>query len=156
MDLFDFFTSTVIPLRKSLEVNAISGGLPVVDSYRMTSTAEYTSDDTVDIIDVHFICVGVKKALAEPYKERFGKLIGNPPFQALIDKGATFIELGNILGSETAALYMMALGKHYGFCRVVLPSDLGLDGDEADIAASEGSVIMVKKETEAPKEEPDE
>jgi len=152
MDLFDFFTSTVIPLRKDLEVNAIAGGLPVVDSYRMPSTAEYSSDDTVDVIDVHFICIGVKKALAEPYKERFNKLISNPPFYALIEKGTTFIELGNLLGSEMAALYMLALGKHYGFCDLILPADLGLEGDEADIAASEGSVIMVKKAPEVPEE----
>jgi len=119
MDLFDFFSEVIIPLRKGLEVAAISQGLPAMDSYRMAAVAEY--------------------------KDRFKILLTSPAFYTLVQQGVTYISLGNILGSETAALYFMALGKYYGFCDLVLPKDLGLYDDEADIAASDGSVVLIER-----------
>ena len=148
MDLFDFFASTVVPLRKGLEVAAISGGIPVVDSYQMYSVDEYANNDEYEVIDVHFICVGINKEVADQYSERFDRMIHGDPFSELISNGTTYIELGQILGSETAALYLMALAKYYGVCDLILPKDLGLYDDEADIAASEGSVVIKEKDDE--------
>lgn len=159
MDLFEFFSKAVIPLRKGLEVQALSGGLPVVDGHQMASAGEYVNNDSYELVDVHFIYVGIRKDAADPYKERFCAFLSKPPMAPLLKEGVTYIVLGNLLGSETAALYLMALAQYYGVGKCVLPRHLGLHGDEADIAASEGSVVLIEKEKEdgtAPEEIQDE
>jgi len=145
LTLFDLFELAVIPLRKSLEIPATVHGMPV-DTYSMDHVSAAEGDAKIDLIDCHFIFVGILKEHADIYQERFLNLVKNE-FSEILNSGISYIKLGEILGSETAALYFMALGSYYDLWRIIIPKDAGLDGADADLAAADGMITITSQET---------
>jgi hypothetical protein len=111
--------------------------------------AEDEAPAGLEMIDVHFIKVGVDKAAAEEHRaELLGLLEQYEPRDELAG-GPSYMHVGGRIGDQGAALQLFAVGKVMGLWDVITPATMGFKGAEADHMAGSGFVmctgIPVKK-----------
>jgi hypothetical protein len=115
------------------------GGIRSVEFFNMPA-APTEGNAGEDLIDMHFIIVGVDREPAKSIRdELFGLL---QPARDMLDAGASYITIGDWLGEQNAALCLMALGSHLEFWRVVTPATLGFEGRYADHVAGVGYLFV--------------
>lgn len=138
-DLFEILQSTTRVYRKGDVVkDKRRGDLRVVTIDGFPAVDEAAAEEV--LIDVHFV-VGVnKQAALERQAELEAWLISYPEPERL-SGGPSYIELGAVIGDQTAALQLIALGA-LGAWEVLTPERLGITGPMAVELAGQGLVMM--------------
>lgn len=108
----------------------------VVHVYAMPHEDE--APDGLELVDVHFITVGVDKHKAEEVRETVLEFVDGYP---RMEGGPSYIETGAVLGSQDLALRLIALGKVLGLWDVITPKVFGFEGAQADEMAGRGLVM---------------
>lgn len=98
--------------------------------------------DGFDLVDLHFVIVGVDKTRAEARRADLEAWLAAYPQPDRLAAGPSYIEMGGEIGSQEYALRLFALGKALGMWQVITPGLLGMTGDQADQAAGAGYVMM--------------
>lgn len=93
-------------------------------------------------VDVEFMVIGVDKAIAERHRGELVKLLNKYPNPERLAGGPSYIEVGGVLGSQSAAFQLFALGKVLGLWDVITPATMGFTGLEARDMAGKGFVMM--------------
>lgn len=96
----------------------------------------------VELVDCHFIKVGVNKEAAERNRAAFIEVLSTYPNPDRLASGPSYIEVGGEVGSQDGALQMFALGKVLGLWDVITPAMFGIEGEQADQMAGAGYVMM--------------
>ncbi len=97
-----------------------------------------------EIIDCHLIDVGVHKVAAEAYRDQLVGQLDSCPEPERLAGGPNYIEMGGLVGDQTAALQLFALGKFLGLWEIVTPKDLAphSDPESQDEMARNGFVMI--------------
>lgn len=116
-------------------------GLTVQHVYMMPHTSE--APEGLEMVDVWFIKVGVKKAAAEAKRAELVALLDEWPTKHPLSGGLSYITIGGELGSQDLALMLLAVGKVLGFWKIMSPAIVGMKpGDPtADEMAGMGFVM---------------
>lgn len=67
---------------------------------------------------------------------------------AQLRQGPSYIEIGAWLGSQTLALQLMALLKHFELADIVTPATLGITGEQAKELMGNGFLMLILKSSE--------
>lgn len=98
--------------------------------------------DGFDLVDLHFVMVGVDKTRAEARRADLEAWLAAYPQPDRLTGGPSYIEVGGEIGSQEYALRLFALGKALGMWDVITPAVLGITGIDADNLAGSGMVMM--------------
>ena len=107
-----------------------------------------------EVVDCH-VLVAIDQAKAEQHREELVELLEQWPTEAWgqptspLSTGPSYIAAGAVLGDQTLAFIMFAVGKVLGLWGVITPKTLGLTGTEAGQAAGNGFVMMGPYRSEA-------
>ena len=121
-------------------------GIKRVDVYAMPHVQEAPPDEMR--VDVHFCVVGVNMRRARQHAGGFTALLAAYPTEAWgyptqsLQDGPSYISVGAVVGSQDNALRMFAMGEALGMWKVLTPEVLGITGEEADVFAGRGLVMM--------------
>lgn len=116
-------------------------GLTVVHEYAMPHVDE--APDDVEIVDVHFIKIGVRRDEAMKHRDELVAIIHKDFDVDRMKGGPSYIEVaGKWVGDQGATLQLFALGQVMGLWTVITPGVLGITGDEADTMAGLGFVMV--------------
>jgi len=133
--LIEIIKDATEPLRK---------GEVVVEEGNVTSLyfMRHVSESSDEIVDLHFIAVGVNRVEADRRRDEFREEMQNyvrahPRFL----QGTSYIEVGGEIGDQELAFRLFALGKVLGFWDLIGPATFGLAGAEADELAGRGSIM---------------
>lgn len=138
--LYELLVATTQQFRKSEAVTReVRDGLDVTEIYDMPHEADA---DGLQVVDCHFITVGVKQGEAEQIKAELLELLRQYPQPERLAGGPSYIELGAILGDQGAAFSLFALGSVLGLWEVITPKTMGMEGPEADQMAGAGFVMI--------------
>ena len=96
----------------------------------------------LDLVDVHFIKIGVDKEKAESRKDELISALDKANFVDRLRLGPSYIEVGVYLGDQGAALQLFGLGKVLGLWEIITPESIGMDGEDADKLAGFGMVLI--------------
>ena len=142
--LYEILLKTTKEYRKGDEVTVDNStpDLKVTHIYAMPHENEAPAGATHELIDVHFMQIGVNKKKAEKYREEFEALLDKYPEPDRLAGGPSYIEVGAILGSQGSAFRMFALGQVLGLWTVITPAALGMTGPMADQMAGSGMVMI--------------
>lgn len=139
--LYEILDETTMEFRKGEEVvQRETSGVKVTEVFAMPHLSEAVSE--LEQVDVHFIMVGVDKKKAEEQKEKLLRVLKTYPQQDRLAGGPSYIEVGGVVDSQSAALRLFALGEVLGLWRDITPEKLGVTGPEADELAGRGFVMM--------------
>jgi hypothetical protein len=103
------------------------------------STVEGRGD--TELVDCHFIKVGVLKQKAEEVRAELIEILNEYPDLEQLKGGVSYIELGVVLGSQDRAFELLALGQVTHLWRVVTPATMGVTGEVADNMADMGFIF---------------
>ncbi|WP_426452801.1 hypothetical protein ACP26L_12300 [Paenibacillus sp. S-38] len=105
-----------------------------------SSTIRQTFRDYYDAVDVHFFTILILKEHAERLSKDLMYNLSRSDIPRM--NGLTYVELGEILGKQDAALRLMALGEYFGFWRIAHPKRImpDLDMSHWDSLANQGMV----------------
>lgn len=140
--------SCTLPIRKGEEVTTKKGGpIEVVTVDMMPSMAEVEDtklNNDMEMVDCHFLTVGVHLENAAARREEFIEQINNwPNGYSDLSTGPSYIAVGGTLGDQGLAFQMFALGEVLGLWKVITPKGLGIgDPERADRLAGMGYVMM--------------
>lgn len=115
-------------------------GVKVTEIFAMLPKTKIPPE--LEKVDCHFIVVGVDKKVGEPLKEEIKHILQQYPFPERLAGGPSYIEVGDEVGSQDAALRLFALGKVLDLWDVITPEKLGFKGKEADELAGRGLVFI--------------
>jgi hypothetical protein len=110
--------------------------------YAMPHESAVGERDDVEMVDCHFITIGVLKPAAEEHREELIEVLRSYPQPDRLAGGPSYIEVGGEIGSQDGAFRLFALGQALGLWHVITPERLGLTGQEARRAAGAGYVLM--------------
>ena len=96
----------------------------------------------LDLIDCHFVTIGVDKAKAEEHKEVLKSILAEYPDPERLAGGPSYIEVGGVIGDQGAAFKLFALGSSLGLWRMITPKTMGFEGEEANHLAGMGFVMI--------------
>jgi hypothetical protein len=140
--LIEVLNETTVELRKgdSVEERQV-GGVAVTDIYMMPHVAQAGPD--LELVDVVFETIGVDKAKAPTFREELIGLLDKLQADGLdLAGGPSYISTGGVIGSQSYAFRLYALGQVLGFWRVITPENLGIKGEEARSLAGSGFVYI--------------
>lgn len=139
--LYDILATCTVQLRKGDEiVKESTPGLDVTHVYAMPHESE--ARPHIEKVDLHFITIGVDKALAESRKAELIDILNAYPEPDRIAAGPSYIEVGGVIGDQGAAFQLFALGTVLGLWGVITPKMLGATGDQADQLAGSGYIMI--------------
>lgn len=139
-------TTTTIFRKGEVVEREESAGVEVVHVYRYPHESE--ADDDVQLVDCHFVTVGVRDAAS--HADEFKALCDAYPDPERLAGGPSYIEVGGVVGSQDGAFRLFALGEALGVWTVVTPKKLGMEGPMADQMAGAGYVMCSGYQPEAP------
>lgn len=102
------------------------------------------------LVDLHFVEVGFTEASAD--KQGFldaltAAIPTDGEFTNLslrdFEGGPSYITIGGWIGDQTLALQFMALCQFNEIGEVITPATLGIEGEQADLLAGRGMVMMM-------------
>lgn len=131
-----------------------SGPIDVLEVFDMPH--EGGAPEDLEMVDVHFMTIGVDKAKAEARKDELIALLRDYPAPLELSVGPSYIAVGATIGDQGAAFCLFALGKALGLWEIITPELLGLTGEEAHEAAGRGFIMMSGWRPGQPKESEDE
>ena len=121
--LYEILGDTTVQLRKGSEVDSHqSGNVQVTEIYAMPHESE--SKD-LEMVDCHFITVGVDKAKAKARKGELINLLKSYPQPERLAQGPSYIEVGGVIGDQGAAFQLFALGQALGLWNIITPWQYG-------------------------------
>ena len=139
--LYEILSETTAMFRRGDAVQEESRpGLDVTHIYAMPHVAD--AAPSLERVDLHFVEIGVDRAKAEAIRADFINILNSWPAREELAGGPSYIAVGAIVGSQSAALQMFALGKVLGLWQVITPAMFGLTGREADDMAGAGYVMI--------------
>lgn len=133
--LYEIIRDCSAPFRKGDVVYQTAGGATVIDA--VPPAGEARAD--LEIIDCHFIKVGVDRAAAERSRDELVELL--KPYERLAS-GQSYIEVGAVIGDQGAAFQLFAIGEVLRFWKVLTPEFMGLTGADAESAAGLGLIMV--------------
>lgn len=104
--------------------------------------ADAPGNDGLEKVDLHFLIIGVDKAIAESHRAELVGLLNAYPQVDRLEQGPSYIEVGGEIGDQGAAFQLFALGNVLGFWDVITPGKMGFSGKEADSMAGNGFVMI--------------
>ena len=138
--LHEILRLTTSQFRKGETVNQHKvGAVGVTEVYAMPHESSATG---VELVDVHFIKIGVDKEKAAAHKDELIKILNEYPNPERLAGGPSYIEVGGALGDQGAAFCLFALGKVLGLWSVITPESLGMTGEDAHRAAGNGYIMI--------------
>lgn len=119
---------------------------PATQEMPVTVTHVYAvphEDDAtnLELVDCHFIKVGVDKAEAEKHRDELIAILREWPDPEQLAGGPSYITAGGTIGDQGAAFQLFALGKVLGLWNVITPESMGFEGAEASQMAGAGFVM---------------
>ena len=117
-----------------------AGAVKVLEIYAMDHESQ--APDGLEMVDVHFMKIGVDKAKAEARKDELIALLKDYPKPAELMVGPSYIGVGATIGDQSAAFQLFAIGKVIGMWDIVTPATMGIEGAQADEMAGMGYVLM--------------
>ena len=96
----------------------------------------------LEMVDCHFILVGVDKVQAETHATSLLRILDDYPRPERLAGGPSYIEVGAEIGDQEAAFRLFALGKVLGLWGLITPELLRFTGPEADDMAGRGFVMI--------------
>lgn len=118
-----------------------TGNMQVTEFYGFPPVSE--APDSMRLIDMVFVEVGVDTAKAESRRAEIVALLNDWPEPLMLEGGPSYIHLGGVLGSQDAALQLMALGEVLRIWKMLTPMTLGATGEEARQMAGGGMLYAV-------------
>ncbi len=112
----------------------------VLEVYAMPHVDE--APEGLELVDVEFIVIGVRKAIAEQRKAELVELLKTYPNPRDLSGGPSYITVGGALGSQDLALQLFALGKVLGLWDVITSATMGMTGCQARQMAGMGFVMI--------------
>ena len=103
---------------------------------------ESETGSELEMHDIHFIKVGVKKDEAQKLREELVRVLEEYPQPDRLAQGPSYIEVGGVVGSQDSALRLFALGESLGFWFVLTPETIGYTGAQANYLADKGFVMI--------------
>lgn len=143
LDIFPLLKETTTMFRKGEEViDKVVLGVQVREIFAMPHESE--APEELDMFDLHFIKVGVKPREAEELVNvnRLLSWLTAYPQPDRLAGGPSYIEIGAVIGDQDAALCLFALGAHLKLWKIITPETLHLEGEDADMAAGRGLVMI--------------
>lgn len=141
MKLDEILDNATVMVRKGpIHTVEDKGVVRVHDFYLMPHTDEI--DDDLELVDVHFVNIGVDKRVAEELREDLKAELARYPEPDRLRGGPSYIEVGAVIGSQDNALRLYALGKVLGFWDIITPESFGMEGKMAEAAAGRGLVMI--------------
>lgn len=138
--LYQILGETTMQLRKGAEVEETKvNGMAVTEIFAMPHQSEARD---IAKVDVHFLVVGVDKALAEAHKTELIEILRDYPSPEHLVAGSSYIEVGAVIGDQGAAFQLFALGKVLGLWDIITPESLGFSGDKAREMAGGGYILI--------------
>lgn len=113
-----------------------TAGVEVTEVFAMPHVDQ--APDDVELVDLHFLQVGVNRVQAEAVRETIEQWCDE---HQRMTEGPSYIEVGGMLDDQGYALRLFAVGQVLGLWKVVTPKQLGLTGDAAHQAAGVGYVM---------------
>ncbi len=138
--LRNILLATTVELRKgpSIEENQL-GPVTVTEIYAMPHVDEVHDLEKVDVV---FEVIGVDRALAEQHRGELISLLATYPEPDRLAGGPSYIEVGAVLGSQSAAFRLFALGKILGLWKLITPASLGMTGEGERRMAGIGFILI--------------
>lgn len=112
----------------------------VVEVYMMPHVSE--ASDRYQLIDCEFLEIGVDREKALPLKEEIILILKTYDGPNPLSQGPSYIEVGGVLGDQSAAFSLFALGKVIGLWDIITPATFGFEGREARQAAERGFIMI--------------
>lgn len=151
--LFAILAETTVELRKGPVFQGTPGlvaqaergdekltGGGVLEIYMMPHADEAPAG--IEKVDVEFEVIGVDKAIAEKHRSELTAILNEYPAPDRLAGGPSYIEVGGVLGSQSAAFQLFALGKVLGLWILITPASMGFTGAEARELAGSGFVMI--------------
>ena len=139
--LYEILSETTNQYRKGPEVTKeITENLEVTHVFAMPPVDEAPETDVM--VDVHFMQIAVNKEKAEKVRDELNEILDTYPDSDRLAGGPSYIEVGGVLGSQTGAFQLFALGEALGLWDVITPAKLGIEGEMADQLAGGGMVMI--------------
>jgi hypothetical protein len=135
--LYEILEETTMPFRNGPAVVQQGG---TTEIYAMPHVSEAPPD--IDLVDVHFMTVGVDLAKAKARRAEFVDMLKHWPDRESLAAGPSYISVGGMIDDQEAALKMFALGQSLGLWMVVTPKALRLEGQMAELAAGRGYIMI--------------
>ncbi|MFA7121628.1 MAG: hypothetical protein WC277_09110 [Bacilli bacterium] len=135
--LIEIIKDATEPLRK---------GEVVVEEGNVTSLyfMRHVSESSDEIVDLHFIAVGVNREKAEHRREEFvGAMQEYVQEHPRFLQGTSYIEVGSEIGSQEMAFRLFAIGNVLDIWDILTPEKVGVNGVGADILAGRGFIMTV-------------
>lgn len=141
--LYEILRATTTQLRKGEVVREEKHeNFDVVHIELMPHVSEVTDPD-IEIVDVHFINIGVKKSEAPKYRDELIAILKTYPNLERFRQGLSYIEVAVEVGDQGATFQLFALGKVLGLWDVMTPEKMGMTGKDADELAGRGFIMAV-------------
>jgi hypothetical protein len=139
--LHEILEETTIQFRKGKFIEkSETDNVEVIEVYAMPHKSKAKKD--LVKVDCHFIVIGVDKIKAEKYREELIEILEEYPSPDKLAVGPSYIEVGNAIGSQTAAFQLFALGEVIGLWHVITPETIGITGEIARMMAGSGFVCI--------------
>jgi hypothetical protein len=114
----------------------------VAEIYMMPHVSEADEFGAYEMVDCEFLTIGVDKAKAEQRRDELVAILKTYPQPERLAGGPSYIEVGGVLGDQSAAFCLFALGKVLGLWGLITPAALGITGAEAREMAGSGFVMI--------------
>jgi len=151
--LYEILSETTMEFRKgrvfegtpSLVAQAEAGadelkGGGILEVYAMPHVDE--APPGIERVDLEFEVIGVDRALAEKRRGELVGILNSYPQPDRLEGGPSYIEIGGVIGSQSAAFQLFALGKVLGLWQIITPSTFGFSGPEAREMAGRGLIMI--------------
>ena len=138
--LLEILAETTCQYRKGEAIQTTNQPrLKVIEMYDMPHASE--ADAYYELVDLHFIKVGVDKIKAECRRAELVHLLKDYPDPNELASGPSYIAVGARLGDQGAAFCLFALGKVLGLWGIITPETLGIEGDQARDLVGRGYIM---------------
>lgn len=124
----------------------LAGG-GVLEVYMMPHVDEAPAN--IERVDVVFEVIGVDLTVAEKHRADLIAILNNYPQPECLAVGPTYIEVGGVIGSQSAAFQLFALGKALGLWSLITPATMGFEGEEARQMAGNGFIMITGYQRQA-------
>ena len=139
--LHEIINATTIQLRKGMQVEGDNhSGITTVDIYDMPHVDDLKPG--IETVDMEFVVIGVKKDVAEGYREELIEILKTYPQPERLKGGPSYIEVGAEIGDQGAAFQLFALGKVLELWNVITPAFFGMKGMDAQQFAGSGGIMI--------------
>lgn len=139
--LYRILNATTAEYRKGEAVEERqSGRLAVTEIYMMPPVDDAPPE--IEKVDVVFEVIGVDKAKAEQHRDDLIGILNDYPQPDRLARGPSYIEVGGVIGSQSGAFRLFALGKVLGLWQLITPATMGFEGHEARDVAGKGFIMI--------------